>query len=109
MAGADTIALDAEADSFHHYYPKVCLIQLTFGGHSYIVDPLCGLDMKGFLSALSGRKLIIHDAGYDLKMLWHCWGFVPCQEIFDSMLASQLLGYSNISLVGLVNDVLGVK
>ena len=49
MQTADSIALDTEADSFHHYQPRVCLIQLTFDGRNFIVDPLANLDLAEFL------------------------------------------------------------
>ncbi len=29
---ADAVALDTEADSFHHYFEKVCRLQLSRGG-----------------------------------------------------------------------------
>jgi ribonuclease D len=40
LADAKIIAIDTEADSLHHYYEKVCLIQLTFDERNFIVDPL---------------------------------------------------------------------
>ena len=36
MKGAARLALDTEADSLHHYFEKVCLIQLTVSGEHYI-------------------------------------------------------------------------
>ena len=45
----DRIALDIEADSYHHYYEKVCLVQLTAHGKNYIIDPLSQTDISEFL------------------------------------------------------------
>jgi ribonuclease D len=64
-----TTAVDIEADSFHHYYPKVCLIQMSFDGENYVIDPLAKLDMKPLFEVLGSKNLIFHDAGYDLRML----------------------------------------
>ena len=42
---AKTVAIDTEADSLHHYFEKVCLIQVTIDGEHFIVDPLAGVDL----------------------------------------------------------------
>ena len=55
------IALDVEADSLYHYYPKVCLIQLSAQAEApeamadYLVDPLSltHLEMLGELLAVA--------------------------------------------------------
>ncbi len=99
---ADRIALDTEADSLHHYYAKVCLIQLSFDGRNYIVDPLAAIDLSVFLNTLSNKSLILHGADYDLRMLRNSFGFRPQQDVFDTMLAAQLLGYTEFGLTPLV-------
>ncbi len=103
LQAADPIALDTEADSFHHYQPKVCLIQLTFDDRNFIVDPLAELDLTAFLDALSRKQLIIHDAGYDLRLLYNDFGFKPQHEVFDTMLAASLAGFKNVSLSALLS------
>ena len=40
MSGAPVIGVDTEADSFHSYQEKVCLVQLSDLKQDYIVDPL---------------------------------------------------------------------
>ena len=62
MRQAARVALDTEADSLHHYYEKVCLIQLSLGAETYIVDPLASLEFDRFLDVLSRRPLILHGA-----------------------------------------------
>ena len=44
--GRGPVALDTEADSFHHYRDRVCLVQLSAGGHDAIVDPLAEVDLS---------------------------------------------------------------
>lgn len=109
LSGASIVAVDIEADSFHHYYPKVCLIQISFSGDNFIVDPLAGLDLSGFLKELTSKNLIFHDSGYDLRMMRHCFGFEPKGEIFDTMLAGKLLGVESLNLAGMLQSILNVS
>jgi ribonuclease D len=104
-----TIALDTEADSFHHYRPKVCLIQLSFDDKTYIVDPLAPVDIPALLTVLADKELIIHDAGYDLRMLGGDYGFKPQNGVFDTMLAAALTGMKNVGLSALLEHVLDLK
>jgi ribonuclease D len=108
LRNASPIAVDIEADSFHHYYPKVCLIQLSFEGDNFILDPLAALDLSLFFDCLRGKKLIFHDAGYDLRMLRSDFAFEPAGEIFDTMLAGKLLRLEPLNLAGMLSNVLDV-
>jgi ribonuclease D len=103
----DDVALDTEADSFHHYYEKVCLLQLARAGTAWLVDPLAGLDLAPLFSLLAGRRLLLHGADYDLRLLSRGYGFHP-RQIFDTMLAAQLLGLKEIGLAALLSGRLGV-
>jgi len=104
MEQSSRVAVDTEADSLHSYKEKVCLIQLRFKDKNYLIDPLIELDLSGFLKVLTGKQLIFHGADYDLRMLRQSYGFVPQKEIFDTMIAAQLLGLPGISLQALVQD-----
>lgn len=104
---SDAVAVDTEADSFHHYFEKVCLLQLARDGRAYLVDPLAGLDLAPLLGALSSRRLLLHGADYDLRLLARGHGFRP-REVFDTMLAAQLLGEKEIGLAALLSARLGV-
>ena len=102
------VAVDTEADSLHHYFEKVCLIQLTINNTNYIVDPLAKLDLSDFLNNLSEKPLILHGADYDLRMLQSSFGFRPKNRIFDTMIAAKLLGYNKFSLAALVNHFFNI-
>lgn len=108
MRDAERIALDTEADSLHHYFEKVCLIQLTIKKQCYIIDPLQDLNLGEFLKVLSQKKLILHGADYDLRMMRSSFGFEPKNEIFDTMLAAQLIGCKSFSLIALAEQFLNV-
>jgi ribonuclease D len=108
VEGAETVALDTEADSLHHYHEKACLIQLTIHDAHWIVDPLAeGLDLTPLARLLEDRSLILHGADYDLRMLRRAWGFRP-RRLMDTMLAAQLMGWTEIGLAALVERICGV-
>ena len=103
------IAIDMEADSYHHYFPKVCLLQCTAGKHNYIIDPLAEVDMKKVLSVLARKSLILHDAGYDLRMLKADYDFRPNEPILDTMLAAKLLGIEKVGLSSLLEQYFDIQ
>jgi ribonuclease D len=102
----DWCALDTEADSMHHYHVKLCLIQITANGKNFIVDPLAGFDLSPLWASPGLRKLIIHGADYDLRMLHNTFGFAP-QQVFDTMIAAKFLGDARIGLSHLVENQFG--
>ena len=107
LSAATWIALDTEADSLHAYPEKLCLIQISFQGSDELIDPLARIDLKPAFEVLSQHELILHGADYDLRLLRKDCGFVPT-TIFDTMLASRLLGCRQFGLVNLVSQFLGV-
>jgi ribonuclease D len=109
MSKARRIAIDIEADSLHHYYEKVCLIQLTIDKGNYIVDPLAGLNLTEFLEVLSNSYLVLHDGGYDLRMMRSTFEFEPKGRVFDTMLAAKLLGYKHFGLGALVKEFADIE
>ena len=109
LGRVERVAIDTEADSLHHYYEKVCLIQLSFGSASFIVDPLAAIDLGPLLDTLAKRVLIFHGGEYDLRMMLGSFGFRPRGEVFDTMLAAQLVGSRELSLVALAENHLGVR
>ena len=103
------MAVDTEADSLHHYFEKVCLLQLSLQGRTYLVDPLADIPMEPLLKALAVKKLVFHGAEYDLRMLMAGYHFRPQGEVFDTMLAAQLVEGRACSLVTLAEKYLGVE
>jgi ribonuclease D len=105
---SERVALDTEGNSLHRYYERVCLMQLTLRGKTYIIDPLSGIDLSELLDELSYKPLIFHAAEYDLRILRRSFCFAPQGGVFDTMLAARLLGYDRLGLVALVERLLGV-
>ncbi len=104
--GAD-VGLDTEADSFHHYFEKICLLQIATKERVFVVDPLVRLDLAGLFRALSQRRLLIHGADFDLRLLFRSYGF-RAAVVFDSMLAAQLVGEPEWGLAALLKRRLGL-
>ncbi|MCE5230768.1 HRDC domain-containing protein [bacterium] len=109
VSGDDSVGIDTEADSLHHYREKLCLIQICAGGQQWIIDPLVGgLTMAPLMDLLAGRELVLHGADYDLRLLWRTYGFRP-SRIFDTMIAAQLLGWPQYGLAASVQRVVGIE
>jgi ribonuclease D len=106
---APRVALDTEANSLHNYFDRVCLIQLSYDGRHYIIDPLASYDLLPFVDWLSGRTLILHGADFDLRMLRSTFDFRPEKGVFDTMLAAQLLNYERFGLGALVEEFFDIK
>jgi ribonuclease D len=108
-AGASALALDTEADSFHHYHEKVCLVQLAAGGRCALVDPLASCDLRALAPKLqdpSVRK-ILHGSDYDVRLLHRDFG-IEVRNLFDTMIAARLAGESALGLASLLEAHLGL-
>lgn len=103
----DTIAVDTEADSLHSYYEKLCLVQLSAPGIDAAIDPLAGFDLKPLIQILEPRRLILHGADFDLKMLQRIGEFNPV-NVFDTVVAARFVGLPEFSLAALVKEFFGI-
>lgn len=109
----DVVAFDTEADSFYHYYDKVCLIQIATRKECWLVDPLAlgGPEHLAPLAPLFSSpkvKVLFHAAEYDIYVLSRDCGF-EFTNLFDTMVSAQLLGYPAIGLAALVEKHFGVN
>ncbi len=107
LRAADWVALDTEADSLHAYPEKLCLLQITTADGDRLIDPLANIDLSLLWPELKRHRLILHGADYDLRLLRKNHSFVP-DRIFDTMLASRLLGEREFGLGNLLKKHLGV-
>ncbi|SNB47573.1 ribonuclease D [Geobacter sp. DSM 9736] len=104
------LACDLEGDSLHHYQERVCLIQLSTGEGSFLVDPLAIDDMSPLapLMADPSIKKVFHGADYDIRSLHRDFGIEVC-NLFDSMIACQLLGEKEVGLAAVLKKRFGVE
>lgn len=108
--GSGPLALDTEADSLHHYPEKVCLIQLTFAGRDWLLDPLADADPRALGPVLgdAGVTKILHGADYDLRMLHRQFG-LTVKGLFDTMIAARLTGERAFGLAALLDSHFDVQ
>jgi ribonuclease D len=104
------LAVDTEAASFHRYYDRVYLIQLSSRSRTVIVDPLGAgeLGRLGAILADADVEVVFHDADYDLRLLDQQYGF-HASRIFDTRIAAQLLNEPGIGLAALLEKYLAVS
>lgn len=104
------IALDTEGASFHKFVDRIYLLQLSTRERSAIIDPL-PLGTPALLGALvedPAVEIVFHDADYDLRLLHQDYGW-RVRNIFDTRIASQLLGIKAFGLSALLEKYFGVK
>jgi ribonuclease D len=108
-AGAGAVAVDTEADSFHHYREKVCLIQLTSGGRHALIDPLAEVDVAPLTAPFedAGRRKYFHGADYDVRLLQRDFGLIV-RNLFDTSIAARLTGEPAVGLAALLEKHVGV-
>jgi ribonuclease D len=107
------LAVDTEADSFYHYFDKVCLVQIGTKDRTFLIDPLAlggstELAPLGPVFASEKVRKIFHAAEYDLYVLKRDCRF-RFANLFDTMISAQLLGYPSIGLAALCERHFGVK
>lgn len=108
LKDAPVIGVDTEADSFHHYKEKLCLIQVSDMENDYIIDPLKLSDLAPFATLLENpdQVKVLHGGDYDVVSLKRDFGF-QIRNIFDTMIAGQFLGLPRIGLADLVKRFFG--
>ncbi len=105
------MAVDLEADSYHHYGDRLCLLQIATDQKAYLVDTLALGDGTLALAPIfadARKEKVFHDGDYDGRMLMRSLGVRP-QNIFDTMLAARLLGKSTVGLAPLLEEYFGIQ
>lgn len=110
LRNAKRIGIDTEADSRHHYPEKVCLLQLSTGNCTYIIDTLAGIDIRPIGAIFEDKNVekILHGADFDIRGLNRDWGFVT-NGIYDTNIAARFAGLERFGLAGLIEDLLGTS
>jgi ribonuclease D len=110
LRGEPLLAVDTEAAGYHRYFDKVCLLQLSTRGRTYVVDTLAvrRLDPLGPLLGDPEVEVVFHDADYDLRLLDRDFG-IRAARLFDTKIAAQFLGEPAIGLASLMEKYLDVR
>ena len=109
LKNSNEVAVDTESDSLFVYYEKVCLIQISSKGQSYVIDPLETGDLSDLNVIFSDPEIlkIFHAAEYDLMCLKRDFGF-HFANLFDTMIAARMLGKKEIGLGPLIENEFGI-
>ncbi len=107
---APRLCLDIESNGFYAYREKVCLLQISSPTEDYIVDPIAVADLSslGPLMEDPAIEKIFHAGEYDVLCLKRDYGF-KFKNVFDTMIASRLLGVKELGLAALIEKHFGHK
>ncbi len=113
LAREPVIAFDTEADSFYHYFDKTCLVQAATRDRVFLIDPLAlggPAEMHPLAPVFASKRIrkIFHAAEYDIFVLKRDCGF-EFQNLFDTMISAQLLGYPAVGLAALAKHHFGIS
>lgn len=110
LRGFDLLGVDLEGEwNLHRYGLHLCLIQVSDGTNTYLIDPLAVGDLGPFLDILEDPavEIISHGPQSDIVLLDYLYGRHP-KNVFDTEKAAQLLGYENTSLSFLLERHFGI-
>jgi len=105
---AESCVMDTEADSMYHYQEKLSLIQISVGKYHWLLDPLCGLNIKPLWKCKALKQITFHACDYDLRLLAIFHSFYP-ESIYDTSIAAKILGEKQTGLAALVAKYFGIK
>jgi ribonuclease D len=113
--GAARLALDCEANGFHAYRPRLCLLQLAReterGVEVALVDPLAlgeGVDILRPLLEDPRVEKILHGAANDVRLLDRDAG-LHLRGLLDTEIAARLLGRERSGLAALSEELAGQR
>jgi len=104
------VAVDTESNSMHAFREQVCLMQFSSTTTDYLVDPLAlnDLSLLGPVFSNPNIEKIFHAAEYDLICLRRDFHF-DFANLFDTMHAARVLGYSAVGLDSLLGKKFGIR
>ncbi|MBU4465538.1 MAG: HRDC domain-containing protein, partial [Actinobacteria bacterium] len=106
-AGTGPVAVDVERASGFTYSQRAYLIQVfRRNAGVFLFDPPPIGDFSALQEAIGGEEWILHAASQDLPSLREL-DLVPL-SLFDTELASRLLGHERVGLGAVVEDTLGI-
>lgn len=110
LANTAHISVDTESNSFHAYYNRICLIQVSTEEEDYVIDPLALENIEGLSEIFSNPAIekIFHAAPNDIAGLKRDFKF-RVRNIFDTAIAAKILGYKQLGLAKVLFENFGVS
>jgi ribonuclease D len=110
LQGAERVALDCEAAGYHRYSDRLCLLQLTVGPTTFLVDPLA-VDPEPVLGPLlrdPAIEVLMHGADYDVRLLDRDLR-IELRGLVDTQIAAALVGDATVGLSALLENRFGIR
>jgi ribonuclease D len=112
LAGSPYIAVDTEFLREKTYWPKLCLVQVAYGGEAAAIDPLAaGIDLSPLFALFDNQGLVkvLHSASQDMEVFLYTAGRLP-RPVFDTQVAAMVAGYGEqVGYAALANKVTGAR
>jgi ribonuclease D len=105
-----SLAVDTEANSLYAYQEQVCLIQVSTDNKDYVIDALAFDDLSLFAEVFLDPSIekIFHASEYDILIMHEEFNF-EFRNLFDTMLAAQILGRERLGLDALLDEFIGIQ
>ena len=107
LLNSEYLGLDLEADSLFRFQEKICLLQMTNGERSVLVETL-DEDLSELSAQLLDREVWLHGADYDMALMKRAWGGLP-RKIWDTQIGARLLGSRKFGYAALVEEFFKVE
>ena len=105
------LAIDTEFERVSTYYPELCLVQVSNGINTAVIDPIAINNLEPLFELLYQQSItkVLHSARQDLEIFFNIKGIVPT-PLFDTQIVAPVLGYAKgIGYGNLVKEVLGIE
>jgi len=90
ILSSEAAALDLETTGLDPRRDRIRLLSLATAGGTWLVDCFA-IDPEPILGALKEKRLVIHNAAFDLGFLHNEFGYEHEGEVIDTMLLAQIL------------------
>jgi len=103
------LALDTERNGRYAYRERICLIQISDGQQTVLLDPLAVDDLSGLGSILADYGVVkaLHGAEEDVRFFHTDFGFTIA-NLFDTGMAARFLGVARPNLGAVLEEFCGV-
>ena len=106
---APRLALDTERNGRFAYRERICLIQISDGRDTYLLDPLAVKNLHALGESLADEAVtvVMHGCEEDVRFFDRDFGF-EVNNLFDTGLAARFLGVSRPNLGAVLEEFCGV-
>lgn len=107
---AGAAAVDCEAAGFHRYTDRLCLVQVSVPGRTFVLDPLATPVVDSLRPSLEdpSRPVLMHGASFDLRLLRRDLGLAVA-GLVDTQVLATFAGEAAVGLQALLENRLGVR